>query len=363
MDSNYIITSSGAFVNIDELYHYGVKNMKWGIRRYQNPDGSLTPAGKKRYTNADGSLNKKGVKKFGDSVKSEKSSGTSSGSSSGSKATSKNKVSDMSDSELQSKVNRLRNEEAYRDLSKKLGYDSPKTELDAKIEMMEKQKKYLELQRDINDLTPKKVSKGKEIVNTLIDKAVIPAVTEAGKSVLSNYLTKAGANAIKKALGKTTAKIDADVKRAYAKEQAKLNREQAQQKAKADKNKAKQEAKAAQKQAKADKNKAKQEAKAAQKQTREGAKKTAESSKMYKGTVEGEGTSRSTNKTRKGPIIDVEDYTEAYSNKPITSLSKTSKQKGYEYVDKIKTDYGYRYVYELPSPNVAGYLHAPKDDD
>lgn len=32
-----------------ELTHWGVKGMKWGIRRYQNKDGSLTPAGQKRY--------------------------------------------------------------------------------------------------------------------------------------------------------------------------------------------------------------------------------------------------------------------------------------------------------------------------
>ncbi len=32
------------------LAHAGVKGMKWGVRRYQNADGSLTPAGKKRYT-------------------------------------------------------------------------------------------------------------------------------------------------------------------------------------------------------------------------------------------------------------------------------------------------------------------------
>ena len=31
----------------DELCHYGVKGMKWGIRRYQNKDGSLTPKGRK----------------------------------------------------------------------------------------------------------------------------------------------------------------------------------------------------------------------------------------------------------------------------------------------------------------------------
>ena len=31
-----------------ELYHYGIKGMRWGIRRYQNADGSLTEAGQKR---------------------------------------------------------------------------------------------------------------------------------------------------------------------------------------------------------------------------------------------------------------------------------------------------------------------------
>lgn len=43
MDSNYILGPHG------ELYHWGIKGQKWGIRRYQNKDGSLTPAGQKRY--------------------------------------------------------------------------------------------------------------------------------------------------------------------------------------------------------------------------------------------------------------------------------------------------------------------------
>ncbi len=33
----------------EELYHFGIKGMKWGVRRYQNADGTLTSAGKKRY--------------------------------------------------------------------------------------------------------------------------------------------------------------------------------------------------------------------------------------------------------------------------------------------------------------------------
>lgn len=47
-----------------ELYHYGIKGQKWGIRKYQNEDGTLTSEGKARYgyDETTGKLSKEGRK-------------------------------------------------------------------------------------------------------------------------------------------------------------------------------------------------------------------------------------------------------------------------------------------------------------
>ena len=46
----------------NELYHYGIKGMKWGVRRFQNEDGSLTPSGKKRIDRDYKKVSKKAMK-------------------------------------------------------------------------------------------------------------------------------------------------------------------------------------------------------------------------------------------------------------------------------------------------------------
>ena len=52
------------YVISDELYHHGIKGQKWGVRRYQNKDGTRTAAGKRRYYVGEGKINSyKDVKK------------------------------------------------------------------------------------------------------------------------------------------------------------------------------------------------------------------------------------------------------------------------------------------------------------
>lgn len=53
-------------INSDYLAHHGIVGMHWGIRRYQNNDGSLTSAGKARYgTAGEAKVIKKKTDRFG----------------------------------------------------------------------------------------------------------------------------------------------------------------------------------------------------------------------------------------------------------------------------------------------------------
>ena len=50
--------------NGDVLYHHGIKGQKWGVRRFQNKDGSFTPAGRKRYDDDEGGSREKKQKQY-----------------------------------------------------------------------------------------------------------------------------------------------------------------------------------------------------------------------------------------------------------------------------------------------------------
>ena len=79
----------------DYIYHHGIKGQKWGIRRFQNKDGSLTPAGGKRQKqNDDGPIHEDY-----------------------SKSHNTKSVKSMSDKELRDRINRLNMERQYAQLT------------------------------------------------------------------------------------------------------------------------------------------------------------------------------------------------------------------------------------------------------
>lgn len=134
------------------LEHHGIKGQKWGVLRYQNKDGSLTPLGRIRY--GVGQSKTGGKKSSSASNTSKKSSSSSQFSSS----TRKN-VSEMSDDEIRKAIDRVRLEQTYTQL---LAQSTPKPQ----------------------------ATRGQRFARTLFNDVVKPAAITAGKSVLTDLMTK-----------------------------------------------------------------------------------------------------------------------------------------------------------------------------
>lgn len=159
-----------------ELYHSGRKGMKWGIRLYQNKDGTLTPLGKQRYAK------KRAQQKAEEKVIKNK------------EAT-KAKIAklDEKDAELAARKKALNNPKTSTKTSSKSteAAAKPKSVKDMSDDELRTVVNRMQLEQQYRNLNPQKVSAGRKFAESVASKVLIPAATEVGKKVVTAMLTEA----------------------------------------------------------------------------------------------------------------------------------------------------------------------------
>ena len=170
----------------NELTHWGVRGMRWGVRRFQNKDGSLTKAGQKRYNEE---LAK--VRKEERTLKNRKSVQTKIDKLAARKKAVEDSKKQFDQEQKKSKRGDKKTEKDEVKTAKKEAKKSAKEmgdeELAYKIRRVQMEKQYEALVAE-----PEQAAKGNGFVKDFMNKSAVPAVQEAGKTLIRDSMLKLG---------------------------------------------------------------------------------------------------------------------------------------------------------------------------
>lgn len=178
------------YIYSDYLQHHGTKGMKWGIRRYQNPDGTLTAAGRKRYAKEVAKLKKqqaivrnmKATKAKTDKLEAKK------------REVEEQKRALMGDDEVKEKKPSAVSKavEAHKNRPKKNVKDMSDDELQKAIDRMKLEQQYKQYFE--KEETKKNVSKGQKVVEEIL--------ADSAKNIGTQAATYIAGAVVNKTLGK-----------------------------------------------------------------------------------------------------------------------------------------------------------------
>ena len=153
----------------EELYHHGILGQKWGLRRYQNADGTLTPEGRERMLARARKYESKANVTIGES-----------------------RSAKLRRAKLNQKAKNARYEVRKSDLKKarlkKAENNAKKSVKDMSDEELKREIARAKLENEYSQLHPKQVSAGRKFASYVFKRMILPSATSVGTA----YFTKVG---------------------------------------------------------------------------------------------------------------------------------------------------------------------------